>query len=145
MPWPEVYAALETKAIDGQENPYAIIQANKLDEVQKYLTTTKHSYSPYVIMVGKKFWEKLTADEQKVLQDSCLEARDYQRKVSREEDIKIIADLKQKGMVINELSPEDRTKLQSLLKPVADKYTQQVGEDLVKQTYAEIERAKSKN
>lgn len=145
MPWPEVYAALETKAIDGQENPYAIIQANKLDEVQKYLTTTKHSYSPYVIMAGKKFWDKLTADEQRVLQDSCLEARDYQRKVSREEDVRIIEDLKQKGMVISELSPEDRAKLQNLLKPVAEKYTQQVGEDLVKQTYAEIERAKSGN
>jgi TRAP-type transport system periplasmic protein len=137
-----VYAALETKAIDGQENPYAIIQANKLDEVQKYLTATKHSYSPYVVMAGKKFWDKLTPDEQKILQDSCLEARDYQRTVSREEDIKILADLKEKGMVITELSPEERTRLQQLLKPVAEKYTQQVGEDLVKQTYAEIEKVR---
>ncbi len=145
MPWPEVYAALETKAIDGQENPYAIIQANKLDEVQKYLTATKHSYSPYVVMAGKKFWDKLTPDEQKILQDSCLEARDYQRTVSREEDIKILADLKEKGMVITELPPEERTRLQQLLKPVAEKYTQQVGEDLVKQTYAEIEKVRTRN
>jgi TRAP-type transport system periplasmic protein len=62
--------------------------------------------------------------------------------VSREEDIKILADLKEKGMVITELSPEERTRLQQLLKPVAEKYTQQVGEDLVKQTYAEIEKVR---
>jgi tripartite ATP-independent transporter DctP family solute receptor len=142
MSFTELYSALETRAIDAQENPYAIIHANKMNEVQKYLSATKHSYAPFVVMVGKKYWDKLSADEQKVLRDSCVEARDYQRKVSRELNAKILADLKAKGMVFNEIPPEEVAKMRQELKPVVDKYTKELGEDLVKQTYAAIEKAK---
>jgi tripartite ATP-independent transporter DctP family solute receptor len=142
MPWPEVYTALEQRAIDAQENPFGIIHANKLNEVQKYLSVTKHSYSPYVLMVGNKLWEKLSDDEKKIFQDACVEARDYQRKVSREEDAKLVADLTAKGMVINELPPEEVAKIKQQLKPVTDKYVKDVGDDLVQQTQAEIERVR---
>ena len=67
------------KAVDAQENPFGIIHAGKFDEVQKYLSVTRHSYAPYVVMIGKKYWDGLSPDEQKILEDSCVEARDYQR------------------------------------------------------------------
>jgi TRAP-type transport system periplasmic protein len=142
MSFTELYTALETRAMDGQENPYAIIHANKINEVQKYLSATKHSYAPFVVMVGKKFWDRLSADEQKILQDSCVEARDYQRKLSREQNVKILADLKAKGMVFNEIPPAELAKMRQELQPVVDKYTKEIGEDLVKQTFAEIERVR---
>jgi TRAP-type transport system periplasmic protein len=142
MPWPEVYSALETKAIDAQENPYAIIYANKINEVQKYLSATKHAYSPYAVMVGKKFWDKLTPDERSVLQSSCAEARDYQRGVSRKEDARIVSELKSRGMVINEVPPEVVAQMEQRLKPVTDKYTKEIGETLVQQARTEIEKVR---
>jgi TRAP-type transport system periplasmic protein len=138
-------SALETKAIDAQENPYGIIHASKFNEVQRFLSATKHSYAPYVVMVGKKLWDKLSADEKKIFKDACWEARDYQRKLSREENSKILEDLKTKGMVYNELPAEELTKIQAKLKPVLEKFTKEVGEDLVKQTYEEIEKVRKSN
>jgi tripartite ATP-independent transporter DctP family solute receptor len=145
MPWPEVYSALETGAIDAQENPFSIVSANKLDEVQKYLSVTRHGYSPYVVMVGKKLWDKLDDGERTILQDSCVEARDYQRKLNREEDAKIVAELGAKGMQINELTPDQMARLKQMLEPVVAKYTKEVGEDLVNQARAEIEKVRGKN
>jgi tripartite ATP-independent transporter DctP family solute receptor len=142
MAMTEVYSALETRAIDAQENPYAIIHASKFNEVQKYVSATKHAYAPAPVLVSKRFWDKLTPDEQKVLQDSCVEARDYQRKVSREQTAKALAELKAKGMAFNEIPPEEIAKMREKVKPVIDKYTKEVGEDLVKQAYAEIEKVR---
>ena len=139
MAFTEVYTALESKAIDGQETPYNIIYTSKFYEVQKYLSATKHIYGPGVILVGKKFWDQLSGDEKEILQSSCVEARDYQRNVSREANVRFTAELKKQGMTLNEIAPEERAKMQEKVKPVIDKYTKQVGEDLVKQTYAEIE------
>jgi tripartite ATP-independent transporter DctP family solute receptor len=138
MPWPEVYTALESGAIDAQENPYGIIYVNKLNEVQKYVSVTKHAYSPWAMIMSKKLWDKLSPDEQKIFVDSCNEAKIYQRQVSRAEDTKIIGELKAKGMAINELSPEETAKIKAKLQPVIDKYAPSVGADLVRQAQASI-------
>ena len=138
----ELYTALETKAIDGQENPYGIIHANKINEVQKYLSATYHAYSPFLVMVSKKMWTSMSPEERKILQEACLEARDYQRKLSAEMNTKIVTELKQKGMVYNEVSPEEIAKMRAALQPVTDKYSKTVGEDIVKQTQAEIDKVR---
>jgi tripartite ATP-independent transporter DctP family solute receptor len=140
MAFTEVYTALETKALDGQETPYNVIYTSKFYEVQKYLSATKHIYGPGLVLVGKKFWDALSADEKKVLQDSCAEARDYERKVSRDLDARALAEMKAKGLVVNEIAPEERARMAEKVKPVIEKYTSVVGPELVKQTYAEIER-----
>lgn len=142
MAFTELYSALETKAIDAQENPYGIIHANKFNEVQKYLSATKHAYAPYVVIVGKKFWDGLSADDKKIMQEACIEVRGYQRKLSREQNAKVLADLKAKGMVFNELSPQELAKMRQELKPVVDKYTKEIGPELVQQTYAEIAKVR---
>ena len=144
MAMTEVFSALETKAIDAQENPYQIIYASKFEDVQKYLSATRHAYAPYVIIAGKKFWNKLSPDERKILQDACVEARDYQRKLSREANAKVLAELQAKGMLFNEVPPAEAAKMRERIKPVVDKYTKEIGQDLVKETYAEIEKAKKK-
>ncbi len=67
MPFPEVYAGLEQKAIDGQENPVTVINANKFYEVQKHVALTNHQYNPQSVIFSKKVWDTLSADEKKIL------------------------------------------------------------------------------
>ena len=143
MAWPEVYSALETRAIDAQENPFAIVSTNKIYEVQKYLSVTKHGYSPYAVMVGAKFWQKLNATERTIFNEACAEARDFQRKVSRDEDAKTAAELKTRGMQINEVPADSIAQMRQQLKPVSDKYTKEIGESLIKQVNAEIEKVRT--
>lgn len=142
MAFTEVYTALESKALDGQETPYNIVYTSRFHEVQKYLSATKHIYGPGVVLVGKKFWDQLSGDERKILRDACAEARDFERKASRDLDVKVLAEMKAKGLIVNEISPEERARMRDKVKPVIEKYTAVVGPDLVKQTYAEIERVR---
>ena len=67
LPFSEVYAALEQKKIDGQENPFSVIASNKLDSVQKYLTVTRHIYNPQSFLMSRKTWDRLNKEEQEIL------------------------------------------------------------------------------
>lgn len=140
MPFAELYSALETKAVDGQENPYSVILSNKMFEVQKYLSATNHVYAANIILVSKKFWDKLSPVEQKILQDAALEARDYQRKVSREVAGKAVDELKAKGMQFNELAPAELARMRTLVKPVHDKFAAEYDPALVKLYQSELDR-----
>lgn len=122
MSFSELYSALETKTVDGQENPFAVIRSNKFFEVQKYLSATKHVYSANVILVSKKFWDKLSPAEQKILKDSFVEARDYQRKISMEAAAKAVEALKAGGMDYNEVSAEEQARMRAAVKPTIDKF-----------------------
>ena len=142
MAFTEVYTALESKALDGQETPYNIIYTSRFFEVQKYLSATKHIYGPGVVLVGRKFWDTLSGDERKILQDSCTEAREVERKASHDLDARVLAEMKTKGMQVNDIAPAERARMRDAMKPVIDKYTAVIGPDLVKQAYAEIERVR---
>src|SRR6188768_4556879 len=99
MAFAELYTALETKAVDGQENPYAVILSSKFYEVNKYVSGTNHVYATNPVQISKKFWDKLSAAEHKILQDAANEAVAYQRTASREASAKAVNELKAKGMV----------------------------------------------
>jgi len=122
LAFPEVYAALEQKAIDGQENPLSVILANKFAEVQKYLALTNHQYNPQSLIFSKKVWDTLSPAEQKILQDAALEASKYQRQVNREAAAGQLDALKKAGMQVSEFSPAEQAKLRDKLKPVIDKH-----------------------
>jgi len=141
MPFTETYTALEQGAIDGMTNPLLNILDGKYDEVSKYLTITNHMYTPQAVVVGKKFWDKLTAEEQKLMRESAQETAVYQRKIAREEATKVLAELKKKGMTVFELSPEEIAKLRERSKPVIDKYTKELG-PIVDEMYAAVDKAR---
>jgi len=122
MAFPEVYAALESKAIDGQENPLNVILANKFAEVQKHLAITNHQYNPQSLIVSKKVWDQLSADEKKIIADAAVEAGAFQRQVNREAAAGQLDALKKAGMQVTELSPAEQAKLRDKLKPVIDKH-----------------------
>ncbi len=133
LPFPEVYGALEQKAIDGQENPFTVIYSNKLYEVQKYLAITNHQYNPQSVIIGKKFWDRLSADEKKIIQDAATEAAKYQRVVSRKEMAVALDGLKKAGMEVTEFSPAEIAKFNEKMKPVYEKHGTALGS-----TYKEL-------
>lgn len=122
MAFPEVYAAMESKAIDGQENPLSVILSNKFAEVQKHLVLSNHQYNPQSLIVSKKVWDTLSAAEQKILQDAADEASQYQRKVSRDAAASQLDQLKKAGMQVTELPAAEQAKLRDKFKPVVDKH-----------------------
>src|SRR5688572_12077818 len=123
LPFPELYAALEQKAVDGQENPVATIQGAKLYEVQKYMTLTNHQYNPQSVVISKKFWDGLSADEKKVVQDAASESAKYQREQSRTAAGTILESLKKNGMQVTELPAAEVAKLRDKMKPVIAKHS----------------------
>jgi len=122
MAFPEVYAGLEQKAIDGQENPFSVILANKFFEVQKHLAVTNHQYNPQSLIFSKKVFDMLTPADQKILQDAAVEASRYQRGVNREAAAGQLDQLKKNGMQITEFSAAEQAKLRDKFKPVIDKH-----------------------
>lgn len=138
MAFTELYPALETRAVDGQENPVAVIAFAKFYEVQKYLSLTRHTYGAQSFMISKKTWDRLSPDEHKVIASAASETKVFQRQVSRELNEKEISRLKATGMQINELSPQEITRIREKLQPIIAKYAPQVGEPLVNEVNAEL-------
>lgn len=142
MSFTEVYTALEQHMIDGQENPVSVIEANKINEVQKYLSLTNHMYNPQSFFMSKKTWDKLNADEQKVVMEAAKEATVWQRQFSRDVQAKALANLK-KTQEVNELPAAEVAKLRAKVKPVIDKFAASIGADFTKEFLAEIDKVRA--
>jgi len=140
LPFPEVYAALEQKAIDGQENPVPTIYGAKFYEVQKYMTLTNHQYNPQSVVVSKKFWDTLSADEKRVLQEAALESAKYEREQARSSVASLLENLKKSGMQVTELPPAEVAKLREKMKPVIAKHSATVGDATVKAMFTELDK-----
>jgi TRAP-type transport system periplasmic protein len=145
MPFTETYTALETGAIDGMTNPLLNITDMKFYEVTEYLTITNHMYNPQAVIMSKKTWDGLSDDEKKIMQEAAKEATAYQRQVAREAAEKALDELKEEGMEVAELSPEEIAKMREKAKPVIDKFTADVGPEFVAEVYAAVEQARKKN
>jgi tripartite ATP-independent transporter DctP family solute receptor len=144
LPFSELFSALETKTVDGQENPYNTILSSKFYEVQKYVSVTNHVYSPWIVLVSKKWWDGLSKDEQKVLADAARASRDFERKDTRDEAAKALADLKGKGMQINELSPAETARMRDKLTRVNASIASNVGMDLWNEAQGELAKLRGK-
>lgn len=140
MPFAELYGALESKAVDGQENPYAVILSSKLYEVNKFVSETNHVYATNPVQVSKRFWDKLSPAEQKLLQEAALEAQNHQRVVSREVSSKAVAELKAKGMVHNEIAPAEQARMRAAARAVHDKFAASYDPAVVNLFKSELER-----
>ncbi|MDP4301441.1 TRAP transporter substrate-binding protein [Leptothrix discophora] len=142
MPFTETYAALEQGAIDGMTNPLLNILDGKFNDVSKHLTLTNHMYTPQAVVVSKKFWDKLSPVEQKILRDAANETAVFQRKFARDEATKVLAELRKAGMTVHELPPAEIAKLRERAQPVIDKYTRDLG-PIVQETYAAVEKVRA--
>ena len=138
LPFPEVYAALEQKAIDGQENPVSVIAANKFWEVQKNIALTNHQYNPQSVIFSKKIWDTLSAAEKKILDDSADEAARSQREQSRAAVATNLELLRKNGMAVTQFPPAEVAKLREKMKPVVAQFSASVGEATVNEVMAEL-------
>jgi TRAP-type transport system periplasmic protein len=138
LPFSELFSALETNTVDGQENPFNTILSSKFYEVQKYLSVTNHVYSPWIVLVSKKWWDQLSKDEQKVLLDAAKASRDFERKDTREEAAKALADLKTKGMQINEVPASEVARMRDKLTKVNANIGASVGMELWQETQSAL-------
>jgi TRAP-type transport system periplasmic protein len=143
MPFTELYTALETKTVDGQENPFVSVEVTKFYEVQKYASNTRHAYSPLLVLTSKRFWDQLSADERKILLEAAEETKPYEREVSRSLDAKAAEELKSKGMTVTEISPEERVRMREKLKPVIEKHFKTIDEALVQDVNAELQKVRA--
>jgi tripartite ATP-independent transporter DctP family solute receptor len=144
MAFSELFSALETKAVDGQENPYNTILSSKFYEVQKYVTATNHVYSPWIVMASKKWWDALSKDEQKVLMQAAEKSRAFERKDTRDEAARALGELQAKGMQFNKLQPSETAKLRDKLTRINASIAGNVGMELWNQTQAELAKVRAR-
>ncbi|WP_137893400.1 TRAP transporter substrate-binding protein [Ramlibacter sp. 2FC] len=140
----ELFTALESRAVDAQENPYTVVHAQKFYDVQKYLSTTGHAYDALVLTASRKFWDRLSPVDQKALQEAAAEATAFERKTSRELNARLREELTKLGMQINEVSPQERARMRDKLQPVIAKHTAGAGEDVAREFFAEIDKARKR-
>jgi len=141
MPVNELFTALETRAVDAQENPFTVVHAQKFYDVQKYLSTTGHAYDALVLIAGKKFWDGLKPEDRASLQDAAREATLFQRQTSRELNTRMRGELIKLGMLVNDVPDAERQRMREKLAPVIAKHQTAVGEDTAKAFFDAIAKA----
>ncbi len=130
MSFSEVFIALKTGVMDGEENPLAQIYSAKFQEVQKYLSMTGHVYTPAYALVSKERFSKLPEDVQKVLVDCAKETSDWVYKKAAELDDELLGKLKGSTIQINE---SDKKAFTAASKPIYDEFAKSVtgGSELI--------------
>ena len=132
MAFGEVYQALQTGVVDGQENTWSNIYTQKMHEVQKYITETNHGYIGYVVIVNKKFWDDLPADIREQLSKAMKEATDFGNAQSQKENDDALAEIKKSGKSeIIKLTPEQDEAMRKAMEPVYKDAAGRVGQSLI--------------
>jgi tripartite ATP-independent transporter DctP family solute receptor len=131
MAFPELYGALESRAMDAQENPFSIVLTSKFYEVQKFLSVTNHVYTANPVVISRKTWDKLSAADRDLVKAAVREAGAYQRKISREASAGARKELEGK-MQVNDVPPETLARMRELTKPVAEKFAASYDQSVVK-------------
>lgn len=142
MAFTELFAGLQQGVVDGQENPVGNVTANKFYEVQKYLSKTGHVYNASPFLISKDFWNTLSDEEKKAIQEAADEARDYQRELNQKEDEDGYQFLTENGMTITDISDEEKEAFLEKVRPVYEKYSASIGEAFVDELLAEINKLK---
>jgi C4-dicarboxylate-binding protein DctP len=134
----EVYQAMQTGVVDGNENTPSNVYSQKMHEVQKYLTVTGHGYIGYAVIVNAKFWDGLPADIRGELERAMNEATEYVNEISQKENDDAMAGIKAAGKTeIITLTPDEKKALREALIPVHKEMAGRIGKDLIAAFYAE--------
>jgi C4-dicarboxylate-binding protein DctP len=132
MAFGEVYQALQTGVVDGQENTWSNIYTQKMHEVQKYATVTNHGYIGYVVVVNKKFWDGLPGDVRGQLDKAMKEATAFGNGQSAKENEDALEAIKKSGKTeIVTLTPEQDAAMRKAMEPVYKDVASRVGQPLI--------------
>lgn len=141
MAFAEVFTAMQQGTIDGQENPIATIYLQKYNEVQKYVSTTNHVYSPFVVLLSKMFWDESSKEEQEIMVKAAEEAGVYERDLVRKANKEYLGELEKAGMVVTEVTPEAREEMKALTDPAVEQFADKIGKETIEQVKKAVEDA----
>jgi tripartite ATP-independent transporter DctP family solute receptor len=139
MTFGEVYVAIETKTIDGQDNPVGVIESAKFAEVQKFLSLTRHFYTGMPVLMSKKTWDSMSSTERTIIREASDEAKAEERKILQAQEAETLERLR-KNMQVNELGGPELDKMREKVQPVVEKFNGEVGEALAKEVSSELAR-----
>jgi tripartite ATP-independent transporter DctP family solute receptor len=123
MKFSELFTALQTGVMDGEENPFTQIYSAKLQEVQKYLSLSGHVYTPAYLTVGTKRWNELPPDVRKVLEETAKETQAYVYQTAAKDDLELLGKLKAAGMQVNDV---DQEAFVAASKPIYEEFGKEV-------------------
>ena len=128
----EVYQAMQTGVVDGNENTPSNCYTQKMHEVQKYMTISNHGYIGYAVIVNKKFWDGLPADVRTQLDKAMAEATDFANSISQKENDDAIVAMKKAGKTeFHDQTPAEKAEWMKALEPVTNEMASRVGKDLI--------------
>ena len=130
MAFPELFGALQQGTVDGQENPIPVILSSKFSQVQKHLSLTGHVYSPALLLMSPRTWNKLTDADKKVFTEAAKKAGAAQRKKVNDDENSGIAQLEKEGMTV--VKTVDSAAFREALKPAYVGYAKEFGADNIK-------------
>ena len=147
MSWADAQPALSTGAVDGQENPLTIFVAAKLATLgQKNLTLWGYVADPLIFVVNKEVWASWSKEDQEAVRAAAVQAAAEEVALSRKgitaDDDSLLNDIAAQGVEVVRLTPEQQKAFQTATQPVFDKWTKQIGPDLVKSAQAAIAERK---
>jgi TRAP-type C4-dicarboxylate transport system substrate-binding protein len=131
---------MQQGVVDGQENPFAVIRASRFFEVQKFISNTSHFFDFINVVANRRAFEALPAAQQKMLRDSMAKAVAWQRERAKAEENESIAEIKKRGMVYDEVSPQFRDQLRKASAGVVEDVKKRVGADFVNKVIAETSK-----
>ncbi len=123
MKFSQVFTALQTGVMDGQENPFTQIYSAKFQEVQKYISLTGHVYTPAYVTAGAKKWATLPADVRKILEDTAKETQAFVYKTAEKAEDELLAKIKAAGVQSN---TPDKDSFVTASKPVYEEFATEV-------------------
>ncbi|MEO8133838.1 MAG: TRAP transporter substrate-binding protein [Betaproteobacteria bacterium] len=124
MAFPEVYAALQQKVIDGQENPLSNIFFAKFYEVNKFVSLTGHLHLTHMVMYSDKLWSRLSPENQGIVKQAVIESQEVQRKAVRDDDARLLGEIKKGGAAVNDA---DRSAFRNAVLPLRDEAQKEFG------------------
>ncbi|WP_417618376.1 DctP family TRAP transporter solute-binding subunit [Oceanisphaera sp.] len=139
MSWADAKPALTTGAIDGQENPLSVFDVARVDQVgQSYLTLWHYMADPLIFGVNKKVWKSLPEADRELLQQAAVDAGAWEIEKSRGELSQTLAAIKERGVEVTELTPEQHQAFVDATAEVYEKWTPRIGAELVAEAQAAI-------
>lgn len=130
MAYGELYTAMETGAIDSQDHPTSTLYAGKFYEVQKYLSMTHHGYAAVTLVMNSRKFDKLSPEYQQIFLDCAKEAAKFQRELNYTEDQKLLTEMQNAGLEIND--DVDLDLFVEATKAVRDEFVKEHGDTVVK-------------
>lgn len=133
----ELYSAMQQGVVDGQENPFSIITANRYFEVQKFVTNTGHFFDFIVVIANRKAFEALSPANQKAVREAMNVTIRYQRERAKIQDADALAEIKRRGMTYDEVSPKLVADMRTATSGIVEEVKKRAGADLVARVLAE--------